>query len=421
MKKLKPIVIILINVLFSVLLPAQNNINPENTKVWKLMFSDDFNYKNRDDLLKIWESQNGPSNHILCSRWKENIELGNGTLKLVNKKENRGGQNWTSGNIWTREKFKYGYFECRYKYASAPATNNSFWLMTKGSDPSEGKRFEIDINEGHYPNKLNTNIHNWTDITTNETGKKTHPTFSKSFSFGVEPAYTYQLETPVEAYKIRYVSNNPGRIHIGEFRIFTVNAMGYPSKPLENHVNKMVEGLVNLSELPSVRLSVSGTYQNNEEKYGKKNLIDDNNNTRWISQEDGEKWIEFQFDKKQTIGCIQFTNGWDDHSSWRNLVSDFKIEYWDGKKWTLIGSLGRDGLNVDFSRDFHTYGLEWSDKELVYYLDRKEIRREKNQFCFSESPVWLSLAIIPWDGPVTDKIDGTQMEIDYVRVYQKKQ
>lgn len=42
--------------------------------------------------------------------------------------------------------------------------------MTRGQDPTEGKRFEIDINEGHYPNEVNTNIHNWTDVKTNADG-----------------------------------------------------------------------------------------------------------------------------------------------------------------------------------------------------------------------------------------------------------
>ena len=74
----------------------------------------------------------------------------------------------------------------------------------------------------------------------------------------------------------------------------------------------------------------------------------------------------------------------------------------------------------NFAKEYHTYGLEWSEDELVFYFDCKEFRREKNTFCWSPSPIWLSLAIIPGAGNVTDTIDGTQMEVDYVRVYQKK-
>jgi beta-glucanase (GH16 family) len=236
--------------------------SPVDNKNWELFWQDNFDYENREQLLEVWESQNGPSSHILCSRWKENIQVGNGVVRLVNRKESRGGKDWTSGNIWTKEEFMYGYFECRYRYASSAGTNNSFWLMTQhgAPDPEEGKRYEIDINEGHYPNEINTNIHNWTDISYNSDGKRLHPTSHKSFEFA----------------------------------------------------------------------------------------------------------------------------------------------------------------NTDFSKDFHTYGLEWNENELIFYLDGEKIRRVNNDFCVSPSPIRLSLAIIKWAGEVSDITDGTFMEIDYVRVYKKR-
>ncbi len=225
---------------------------------WKLTWADEFDYPDAQ-LDANWYSANGTQSWILCSRWRENAVVSDGTLKLVNKKESRGGQDWTSGSIWTKEQFQYGYYECRYRYAAAEGTNNSFWLMMKGIQPTEGKFFELDINEGHYPNSINTNIHNWSDVT-EVNGKKTHPSASKGFKFE----------------------------------------------------------------------------------------------------------------------------------------------------------------NVDLAKDFHTYGLDWSKEELVFYFDGKEIRREKNQFCYSPAPVWLSLAIIPWAGKITDAIDKTQMEVDYVRIYKRK-
>jgi len=127
-------------------------------------------------------------------------------------------------------------------------------------DESFGKRFEIDINEGHYPNKVNTAIHNWSDITVDADGKSTHPSWGKSFHYE----------------------------------------------------------------------------------------------------------------------------------------------------------------NIDFSKEYHIFGLEWTKDEIIFYLDRKEIRREKNDFCWSPAPIFLSLAILAWAGEITDKIDSTYMEIDYVRVYKHK-
>lgn len=248
---------------------SQVIINPESRKEWKLVWKDDFNYKKRSDLLKVWESQNGQNTHIICSRWEENIEVGNGVVRLVNRKENRGGQDWTSGNMWTRRDFQFGYFECRYKYATEAGTNNSFWLMSRNliwhasptiPEPEIGKKFEIDINEGNYTNEVTSAIHNWTDITVNSDGKSTHPSWGKKFRYE----------------------------------------------------------------------------------------------------------------------------------------------------------------NIDFTKEYHLFGLEWTKDELIFFLDRKEIRREKNIFCLTPAPILLSLAIMTWAGEITDRFDGTYMEIDYVRVYNRK-
>jgi len=231
-----------------------------------LVWSDEFDGPD-SRLDENWNAQNGPSGHILCSRWRENAVVKDGTLRLMNRKESRGGQEWTSASIWTKKLFLYGYFECRYKYAAATGTNNSFWFSSpwklSRSDgqpvPEGAKCFELDVNEGHFPAEVNTNIHNWSDVTTKKNGQKTHPT---------------------------------------------------------------------------------------------------------------------------------------SHTS-----------------WTPAG-------NPNLAEEFHTYGLLWTEKELVFYFDGEEIRRVPNEFSFSESPIYLSEAIIRWAGPVTDAVDGTYMEVDYVRVYQ---
>lgn len=224
---------------------------------WDLVFRDEFDGTTAD-LDKHWAFQNGPSGHILCSRWRENAVVADGVLRLLAKKQTRAGQHWTAASMWTRCTFQYGYFECRYRYAAATGTNNSFWMMTRDGAEAKAKgirdirqvpgRFEIDINEGHVPDEINTNIHNWT-----------------------------------------------------------------------------------------------------------------------------------------------------------------------GKHWAKSKRVRQEGL--DLSKAFHVYGLAWSEKELVWYFDGREIRREPNTICRKPAPVWLSLAIMKWAGPVTDAIDGTSMDVDYVRVY----
>ncbi|EMI43507.1 putative secreted protein [Rhodopirellula sp. SWK7] len=81
--------------------PDIANQSAADLSKWKLVWQDDFDYPD-DQLDTNWIAQNGPSGHILCSRWRENVVISNGILQLINRKEDRGGQEWTSGNIWTK-------------------------------------------------------------------------------------------------------------------------------------------------------------------------------------------------------------------------------------------------------------------------------------------------------------------------------
>ncbi len=228
---------------------------PEHSQ-WRLTFADEFDGGELD--MRRWEVESGSPTHILSSRWPENIEAGNGVCRLVTHKENRGGKEWTTAHMWTRTfRQKYGYFEARYRYGKAPGLNNAFWLMTRATDEQAGvygmkgylRKFEIDINEGHYPGKVNMNIHNW----------------------------------------------------------------------------------------------------------------------------EGEHWSKHEL-------------------------------------WTSPDEL---------SADFHTYGLEWNDKELIWYVDGVERRRLPHDICHMEVPVIFSTAVLKWAGRITEALDGSAMEVDYVRVYER--
>lgn len=388
---------------------------PGGPEKWTLQWSDEFDYDDAK-LDEQWISQNSASTHILSSRWRENAVVKNGTLKLINRKEKRGGNDWTSGNIWTKRHFQYGYFECRYRYAAAEGTNNSFWLMTQGKVPAGKKAFEIDINEGHFPNEVNTNIHNWSDIKV-VNGKKTHPSSSKSFSFGLRPDVSIQLEIPVKTRRVRLISNNGSHFHIGEFRIYNVNPAGYP-QALSKTADKDKPSLVNFAREKGTRISASGSHKPGSNTAPL--LVDGDITKRWVTNIDGVKSVEFTLAGERQIGCVQFVQGWPDKGSWRGMMDNYRIEYHNGSKWVAMAQFDINQGNYNFARDYQTYGLEWSEKELIFYFNGKEIRREKNAFCHSPAPIWLSLAIIPWGGKITDAIHGTAMEVDYVRVYQRK-
>jgi beta-glucanase (GH16 family) len=396
--------------------PAFKSLLPGGAARWELQWSDEFDGPD-SELEVAWQSQNGPSGHILSSRWRENVVVTNGLLRLVNRKEKRGGQDWTSGNIWTRQMYQYGYFECRYRYAAAEGVNNSFWLMPTGTNKiTRGKFFEIDVNEGHYPNKVANNIHNHTD-TKIVNGRKTHPSASRQFTFGTRPDVTIQLELPVRTLKLRISSTQGSHFRLAEVWVFNVNPAGYPDV-LSPTADNDQPGLVNFAREAGAKIRTSGFH--NPTNDTRKQLVDGKPETIWTSQPDGEKWVEIEFAAPRTIGCVQFINGWKGDGNWERLANNYRVAYHDGTKWVDMASFDIMEGEFNFARDFQVHGLDWNEKELIFYLNGKEIRRVKNEFCFSPASVWLSEAIIPWAGRITDAIDGTAMEVDYVRIYRKK-
>lgn len=139
---------------------------PPSDEEWELTFHDEFfgDSLNWD----TWQSQAGASGHIDSSRWPENAVVKDGALNLMIWKEQRAEKEWTSGNVWVNPNVfrqSYGYWEARYKYAASGGINNAFWMHTSTGphnliayNPGKTK-FEIDINEGHFPSRINTNYH----------------------------------------------------------------------------------------------------------------------------------------------------------------------------------------------------------------------------------------------------------------------
>ena len=137
--------------------PANLRKGPLQPEQWELAFSDEFNGDGLDT--NVWKSAQGETwGRLLSARFPENAVVKNGLLQLVTRKENRGGKEWTSAMISTKNfRQKYGYWESRYRYAAATGLNQAFWMNPFAKDKSKG--FEIDINEGHYPSDVNPTLH----------------------------------------------------------------------------------------------------------------------------------------------------------------------------------------------------------------------------------------------------------------------
>lgn len=392
---------------------------------WRLVFEDHFDYPN-EQLDQNWLAQNGPNGHILCSRWRENASTADGCLKLLNRKEQRGGQEWTSASIWSKQRFKYGYFECRYKYAAATGTNNSFWLTTLhgGNKLPDGvKHFEIDINEGHYPDEINVNLHNWSDFWTDASGKRRHHAWGKAICLSPagessgHAAREIILDVPLRASKVRLKSRHADRFHLRALRVFPKLAAGdYP--PVTSR-EALPAGLVDYARTATI--AASSGLNPDFSQYRVEHVIDGDLNTSWITPYAGEKFIELDLGEERDLGCVQFLTGWQrGQDGYVFYIDDFSLEAWSDGAWqelALQRATPRQPA-IDLSADFHTYALQWNEQELIFYFDGEAVHRRQNDLCFWEAPVFLSLAIARFAGPVTDAVAGTEMIVDYVKVWQ---
>lgn len=125
---------------------------------WKLVWSDEFNGTSLDT--SVWSYEIGNGNwgwgngevQYYTNR-TDNVRVSGGNLQIIAKKENYGGQEYTSGRILTKGKkwFKYGKMVARIKVENGNQNGvwPAYWMM--GENMNEGVSWpqcgEIDIME----------------------------------------------------------------------------------------------------------------------------------------------------------------------------------------------------------------------------------------------------------------------------------
>lgn len=141
---------------------------------YKLVWSDDFDYKGLPDSTK-WSYDVGDGCPDLCG-WgnneleyyteerPKNARVENGNLVIEAHKEDYESRNYTSARLLTRDRqaWKYGRFEIRAKLPAGKGTWPAIWMLPEdweyGGWPASG---EIDIMEhvGHEPNRVYATAH----------------------------------------------------------------------------------------------------------------------------------------------------------------------------------------------------------------------------------------------------------------------
>lgn len=166
---------------------------------WNLVWQDEFNGKNIDE--SKWnfvQGGGGYGNNELqnYTNRKENARQENGNLVIEARKENFGGNEYTSAKLTTQNKgdWTYGRYEIRAKLPKGQGIWPAIWMMPTDYDlysgwPASG---EIDIMEllGHAPNQVHGTLHY--GLPWKHTGEMyTLPKGTKDFS---EDYHTFTLD-----------------------------------------------------------------------------------------------------------------------------------------------------------------------------------------------------------------------------------
>lgn len=93
--------------------------------------------------------------------------------------------------------------------------------------------------------------------------------------------------------------------------------------------------------------------------------------------------------------------------------------HWDGygKDHRQEGSRERV---KNFDKDFHTFGLEWTEKKYIFYIDGKRVWSTRKAVSQTMQYIILSLEMTNWCGDPSNSVFPDRVLFDYVRVYEMK-
>ena len=93
--------------------------------------------------------------------------------------------------------------------------------------------------------------------------------------------------------------------------------------------------------------------------------------------------------------------------------------HWDGYREDHK-SIGETLTIPRLSKGWHTFGLLWTEKEYIFYVDGQETWRATQALSKRSEYIILSLEVGKWAGNISNARLPDSLYIDYVRVYQKR-
>ena len=93
--------------------------------------------------------------------------------------------------------------------------------------------------------------------------------------------------------------------------------------------------------------------------------------------------------------------------------------HWDGYRENHKHTGGR-GKVRGLSNGWHNFGVLWTEKEYVFYVDGKATWRTRKPISHRSQFIILSLEVGTWAGKISKARLPDSLMVDHVRVYQKK-
>ena len=129
---------------------------------YQLVWADEFDGNRLDE--SRWLYRTGE--RYWSTQLPANVAVHDGCLWLACKKEKTAKSDYTAGGVISRQVFRYGYYEARFKVPPTAGWHTSFWMMHhKDADPRAhiGSRQEIDVceNDSVALGRYGANLHEW--------------------------------------------------------------------------------------------------------------------------------------------------------------------------------------------------------------------------------------------------------------------
>lgn len=107
-----------------------------------------------DELQSDWTAQTDDLAALKSCRRPGNVEASNVGARFKTLVAADCHVRWSTGSIFTKAQYPYGFFEARMKIADIKGMNNAFWLTTQD-------HYEIDVGEVEYPNYSHLGLQYW--------------------------------------------------------------------------------------------------------------------------------------------------------------------------------------------------------------------------------------------------------------------